>query len=140
MKWSVELLDMIIWLPLKLWPTLFQCSFHPNYPYEDPRKSHVLKKTPWRIFFNIFKKIGDTTTQFGDLSTLKIVEGCYCWIQIPAGENGHNFAFKNAYFLFEISKLQRAITSWVLEIWTHCKYLKWSSCDELLIRHHVLTI
>jgi len=32
-------------------------------------------------------------------------------IQIPAGENGHNFALKNAYFLFKISKLQRAITS-----------------------------
>ena len=38
MKWSVELLDMIIWLRLKLWPTLFQCSFHLNYPHEVLRK------------------------------------------------------------------------------------------------------
>ena len=35
----------------------------------------------------------------------------YCLFQIPAGENGHNFALKNGNFFFKISKLQRAITS-----------------------------
>ena len=25
---------MIIWVRLKLWATLFQCSFHLNYPHE----------------------------------------------------------------------------------------------------------
>ena len=49
MKWSVELLDMIIWLRLKLWPTLFQCSFHLNYPHEVPQKKHVFKKSPWEL-------------------------------------------------------------------------------------------
>ena len=46
---------------------------------------------------------------------LEKVEGCfaryYCLFQIPAGENGHNFALKNANFFFKISKLQPMITS-----------------------------
>ena len=77
MKWSVELLDMINWLRLKLWPTLFQCSFHLNYPYEVPRKSHVFENSLRSEFFSTFsEKLGTQLRSLVTCQPWKIVEGC----------------------------------------------------------------
>ena len=35
----------------------------------------------------------------------------YCLFQIPAGENGHNFALKNAIFFQKMFELQTKISS-----------------------------
>ena len=54
-KWGWGLLDMIIWLHLKLWATLFQHSFHPNYQHEVLRKEQGFWKCAGE--FCIFPKI-----------------------------------------------------------------------------------